>query len=169
MNMRLQASAAMRNTMDKAHIGTVEELIYADLRRIGWDKSDAFYVSFRHLYGTYTKSQQTQVMNSLENDPDIKARIAGFKEGKDVIPLDELAKATSKEKILSDLLIARKRTREGTKEWNDLTKMIADYAKIKQDDIKTDEQPIRYHLPVHYPRSCKDCLIYQNGKQIKAK
>lgn len=167
MDARLQTSASMRDILDKAKIDTVEELMYADLRKVGWEKSDAFYVSFRHIYGTYPLSQQKTVMTRLENDAHIKARIADVKDDKNVIPLDELAKATSKEKILSDLLIARKRTREGTKEWNDLTKMIADYAKIKQDDIKTDEKPIRYFLPARYPKSCKDCLINQNKNRRK--
>ena len=167
MDMRLQTSAMMRDTMDKAKIETVEELIYADLRRSGWDKADAFYVSFRHLYSTYPRSEQTKIMRQLEADPHIKARMSGTDTDSNTIPLAELARETSKEKILSDLVIARKRTREGTKEWTDLTKAIADYAKIKQDDIKTDEQPIRYYLPVNYPTSCKNCLIFQNKEQKK--
>lgn len=152
--------------MNKTGIETVEELMYADLRRVGWDKADAFYAAFRHIYSTYPKREQMKVMTRLENDPKIKARIAGST-GEKEISLEALAKETSKEKILSDLVMARKRMREGTKEWAETTKMIADYAKIKQDEIKTDEQPIRYFIPVHYPRRCRDCLIYQNGKQEK--
>lgn len=166
MDIRLQSSAMQRQILNKTGIETVEELMYADLRRAGWDKADAFYAAFRHLYGTYPKRDQAKVMARLENDPKIKARMAGST-GEKEISLEELAKETSKEKILSDLVMARKRMREGTKEWAETTKMIADYAKIKQDDIKTDEQPIRYFLPVHYPTSCKDCLVYQNGKQKK--
>lgn len=168
MEMRMQQSASQRRILEQTGIKTVEELMYADLRKIGWDKSDAFYAAFRNLYYSYPRSEQNALMRQLENDPKIKARIEGKKQEEERIPLDDLAKETSKEKILSDLLIARRRTKEGTKEWNDLTKMIADYAKIKQDDIKTDEQPIRYFLPVNYPRSCKDCLIFQN-KERKGK
>lgn len=166
MEIRLQSSASQRQVLDKTGISTVEELMYADLRRAGWAKSDAFYVSFRHLYSTYPKGEQMKIMTRLENTPSIKARIAGDT-GEKEISLEELAKETSKEKILSDLVMARKRMREGTKEWAETTKMIADYAKIKQDEIKTDEEPIRYHLPVHYPTRCQDCLIYQNGMQKK--
>lgn len=164
MEQRLSPSAKQREILQKTGIETVEELIYADLRRVGWDKGDAFYAAFHHIYSDYPMKDQRKLMASFESEPSIRDRIAGPDPGKDIIPLDELAKATSKEKILSDLLKARKRTREGTKEWNDLTKMIADYAKIKQDEIKTDEQPIKYFLPARYPSSCKDCLIYQNKK-----
>lgn len=151
--------------MQKAGIETVEELIYADLRHAGWDKGDAFYAAFHHIYSSYPMKDQRKLMASFESDEHIKDRIAGPDQSKLIMPLDELAKATSKEKILSDLLEARKHTKSGTKEWNDLTKMIADYAKIKQDEIKTDEQPIRYLLPVRYPTSCKNCLINQNKKK----
>lgn len=163
--MRLQTTATLRQALDKARIDTVEELMYADLRRIGWTAADAFYVSFRHIYGDYPIRQQKAVMDALETNPRIKDRMTGMRPDNGIIPLDELNRETSKEKILSDLLKARKRTREGTKEWNDLTKMIADYAKIKQDDLKTDEQPIRYYLPVHYPTSCKKCLVAKNKER----
>lgn len=161
--MRLQSSAIQRQIMDRTGIDTVEDLMYADLRRAGWDKADAFYAAYRHLYSGYKINEQKRIMNQLENDPNIKRRMNGT-EGK-AIPLSELAKETSKEKILSDLVMARKRMREGTKEWAETTKMIADYAKIKQDEIKTDDKPIRYFLPVNYPTSCKNCLIFQNRER----
>lgn len=141
--------------------------MYADLRRIGWDKADAFYVSFHHLYSGYAMREQNAIMKRLEADPNISRRIIGEKKDDERMTPAELARETSKEKIISDLLKARKRTREGTKEWADYTKMIADYTKIKQDDIKVDEQPIRYYLPVNYPTSCKDCLIYKNKERKK--
>ncbi len=166
MEERLQASASMRAVMEKTGIGTVEELIYADLRRMGWSKSDAFYVAFGRIYRSYTMVQQRKLLNEYETKPAIVARINNSVDaGAGTIPLDELAKETSKEKILSDLLVARKRYKSGSKEWTDLTKAIADYAKIKQDDIKTDEKPMRYFLPVHYPTRCQDCLVYQQKKK----
>lgn len=167
MDIRLQSSATQRRVMEKTGIKSVEELMYADLRRVGWDKADAFYAAFRHLYSDYRINDQKRIMDKLEADDAIKARIANVKAGERKISGEELAIETSKEKILSDLIIARKGMKPGSKEWGEYTKMIADYSKIKQDEIKTDEKPIRYHLPVHYPRTCRDCLIYQNGKQIK--
>lgn len=162
----MAASASLRKVMEKTGIGSVEELIYADLRRMGWEKSDAFYAAFGRIYRSYSMAQQRKLMNEYESMPSIVARMNGKGEmGSGTMPLDELAKQTSKEKILSDLLVARTRYKSGTKEWTDLTKAIADYAKIKQDDIKTDERPIRYYLPVHYPTKCKDCLVYLNKKK----
>lgn len=163
---RFAISASLRQELDNTKIGTVEDLMYADLRHMGWTKQDAFYVSYHHVYGSMSITQQNRIATKIESNPYIKARIDNIRD-KTMLSPDEIAKETSKEKLLSDLLLARSRTKSGSKEWIDITAKIADYAKIKQDDIKTDDQPIRYHLPVHYPRTCKDCLIYQNGKQLK--
>lgn len=159
MAIRLQTSAEQRRILEQTEIKSVEDLIYADLRGAGWGKSDAFYAAYRHIFAGYTIKQQNEFAKKLENDPAIQKRISKFRGDDENISPEELSKETSKEKILSDLVIARRRMREGTKEWADITKMIADYSKIKQDDIKTDEQPIRYYLPVRYPTSCKDCLL----------
>lgn len=162
METRLQTSSAIRSVLEKTKIETVEDLVYADLRRAGWNKSDAFYAAYWHIYSGYTMIQQNRMMKAIEDNPNIKARIndAGGKMSK-----AELSSETSKEKVLTDLVLAKRRTREGSKEWIDLTKMIADYTKIKQDDIKTDDTPIRYYLPVKYPRRCDECLIYQQKKR----
>lgn len=165
MEERFQISATLQKELDKAGIYSVEELMYADLRRAGWNKSDAFYVSFGRLYSTYSRPQQQKLMTSYENSDAIVARITGSKD--EEINLAELNKETSKEKILSDLVKARKRYKSGSKEWTDMTKAIAEYAKIKQDDIKVDEKPMQYFIPVHYPTRCEECLIYQNKKDKK--
>lgn len=169
MKERLQPSATLGRIMKDTGIGSVEEIVYADLRKAGWTQADAFYAAFWHLYSDLRPVDQKRIMTKLENSDAVRKRMGDTVKTDDMIPLGDLAKETSKEKILSDLLVARKRTRSGTKEWNDLTKMIADYAKIKQDDIKTTEQPIKYFVPVHYPNKCEDCLIYQNRRQNKQK
>lgn len=161
MEKRLQSSASQREIMEKEKISSVEDLIYADLRRSGWTKGDAFYAAYRDYYSGYTKKQQTALINQLEDAPGVKARINS--KTTNSLSTKELAKETSKEKVLSDLVLAKKRLKEGTKEWIDLTKMIADYTKIKQDDIKVDEQPIRYFIPEKYPRNCDECLV---GKKM---
>ena len=169
----LKPSVAQRAVMEEFGLKNVELLIYADLRRCGWNEADAFYAAYRDSYARLPKGQQRTVIKRIENDKGVQRRITGNDgEKKDekikILPSDEIAKATSKEKILSDLLMARKGTAEGSKEWSDLTKMIADIAKVKQDEIKVDDEPIKYYLPVHYPQSCNDCVIGLNKCKKKA-
>lgn len=172
-NAKLAPSAAQRKIFEETGIDSVEALIYADLRGAGWNTTDAFYAAYHNLYGMFPLKDQKRVVDNLEKSEIIKRRMEAVRQdtkqqnGEETISLRDLARETSKEKILSDLVLARKRTKEGTKEWTDLTKAIADYAKIKQDDIKTDEQPIRYYLPLKYPRNCAECVIFQKKQADK--
>lgn len=164
---RLAASTVQTKMLRESGIQTVEELMYADLRGCGWDKYDAFYAVYRNSYASYKKSDVDKMIRGMEKDPCISRRIKKSPEPSDNkarISASELAWETSKEKILSDLVIARKKMGEGTKEWAETTKMIGDYAKIKQDNIKTEEEPIKYFLPANMPTSCKDCIIGMNER-----
>lgn len=83
---------------------------------------------------------------------------------KEELTPEELAKATSKEKILSDLVIAQRRQKQGSPDWLKTTSLIADYNKIKQDDIQVEDTTCHFYLPLNYPNRCEDCLIFKNGK-----
>lgn len=161
MIARLQPSTIQKKILNETGISSVEELMYADLQRIGWDKGDAFYVAFHHIYCNYTPAEQRRAMKEIDSREPIARRVAerSVSEGGVSISAEELARETSKEKILADLVRAKRGMKEGSKEWAETTKMIADYSKIKQDNLKTDNQPIRYFLPVAYPKSCDDCLL----------
>ena len=89
---------------------------------------------------------------------------------KEELTPEELAKATSKEKILKDLVLAQRKAKYGSPEWLKIVAAIADYNKIKQDEIDTDNNTVMYYLPVSYPTRCSDCLLNKNGiKDIKNK
>ena len=107
-------------------------------------------------------------MAHLESLESVQKRIeevkgAGTVDKEELTP-EELARATSKEKILTDLVLTQSRQKKGTKEWQETTKMIAEYSRIKQDDIQTEDTTIHYHLPVNYPNRCSDCLLFKSGK-----
>lgn len=163
MTERLQTTAEQRELLEKLSISSLEDLVYADLRRAGWSRGDALYAAFRDTYRGCNKRQLTSLTKQMEEEPGIKARINADAEKH--LSTQELSKETSKEKVLSDLVLAKKKFKEGTKEWIDLTKMIADYTKIKQDDTKIDEQPIRYYIPENYPKNCKECLINSANRE----
>lgn len=165
---RLQTSARQRELLERTGLSSVEELMYADLRRSGWEKGDAFYAVYRDSFSAFSKGQQRIMIKKMEESPAIKARMnqngENDNKGKKM-SIEELAKETSKEKVLSDLVMARNKMAEGTKEWIDTTRLIAEYAKIKDESTKIDKQLTRYYLPAKYPRSCKDCLIYINKRK----
>lgn len=168
MRSVLQASARQKDVLNETGINSVEKLMYADLRAADWSKEDAFYVTYREQCARYNRRELNRFISELEADQSVRDRIDGKKKSSEITP-EALAKATSKNQILSDLLKARKHTQPASKEWSDLTKMIGDYARIKQDDLKETEEQIKYYIPVKYPRSCADCLIYKKNQEKKKK
>lgn len=150
-------------------------LCYAAMRAAGIGINDAWNLTFQNAGLTWDKNRLKAEQQKLENLEGVQLFIAELEKERenksqtDEISADDLAKATSKEAILSDLLKARKLVKQNSKEWLDMTAKIADYARIKQDEIKEEDTTIHYHLPVNYPRTCKDCLLWQNGKAIGQK
>lgn len=149
-------------------------LCYAAMRAAGIGINDAWNLTFQNAGLTWDKNRLKAEQQKLEGLDGVQRYIADIKkvngegEGND-LSADDLAKATSKERILSDLLKARALTKPSSKEWIDITAKIADYARIKQDEIKEEDTTVNYFIPVNYPTSCKDCLIFQNGKNIHKK
>lgn len=155
-------------------LAKAEYLCYAAMRAAGIGVNDAWNTAFQNTGQTWDKSRLKAEQQKLEGLDGVQQFIADIKkvneggEGND-LSADDLAKATSKERILSDLLKARALTKPSSKEWIDITAKIADYARIKQDEIKEEDTTIHYFIPVNYPTSCKDCLLQQNGKNTTSK
>nr|DAR09460.1 MAG TPA: hypothetical protein [Caudoviricetes sp.] len=147
-----------------------EYLCYAAMRAAGISVSDAWNMTFQNAGLTWPKEKLKEEQEKLENLDGVKKFIDEHTNTKKQsgelteFSSEELAKATSKENILRDLLKARMLTKASSKEWIDITSKIADYARIKQDEIKEEDTTIHYYLPVNYPTSHKDCLLWQNGK-----
>ena len=150
-------------------------LCYAAMRAAGIGINDAWNLTFQNAGLTWDKNRLKAEQQKLENLEGVQLFISELKKEREnksqieEISADDLAKATSREAILSDLLKARKLVKQNSKEWLDMTAKIADYARIKQDEIKEEDTTIHYYLPVNYPKTCKDCLIWQNGKAISPK
>lgn len=160
-------SVAAHKTKMKYGMKEAAYLIYADLRAAGWAKGDAWAVAFQGIGLNWPKNQYLAEIEKLENLESVQTRIAelqGRKHDNGELTPEELAKATSKEQILTDLVIARKSMKPGTKEWFEATTRIADYNKIKQDEIQTEDSVVHFFLPVNYPTSHEDCLLFKNGK-----
>lgn len=145
--------------------------IYASLRGSGLGMRDSWSIAFQGYGFNWAKDVLEREMNKLESLESVQKRIAEIqgvkKENTDAETLstEELARATSKEQILTDLVVARSKIRNtASKEWADLTKLIADYTKIKQDDLQTEDTTCHFYLPVDYPSDCQSCLIFKNGK-----
>ena len=151
------------------NMADISYLIYADLRAAGWGKGDAWSVAFQGQGLNWAKAELIREIEKLEALDSVQARIAdvqGTNSPKnDEITAEELAKDTSKEAILRKLVAAEKKAKKGSPEWIKIVALEADYNKIKQDEIDVENNTVHFHLPVNYPTSCKNCLLYKNKKE----
>lgn len=144
--------------------------IYASLRGSGMSVRDSWAIAFQgEGIGVWEKSFLENEMNKLEAQESVQKRIAEV-QGKKVkndnseeLTAEELAKATSKEQILKDLVLAQRKAKYGSPEWLKIVASIADYNKIKQDEIDTENNVCHFYLPVDYPHGKNDCLLFKNG------
>lgn len=147
-----------------------EYKIYADLRAAGNAMRDSWAIAFQGKGFNWPKETLEREMNKLESLESVQKRIAEVQgkkaknENADELTQEELIKATSKEEILRNLVIAQRKQKFGSPEWQKTTAMIADYSKIKQDEIDTENNVIHYFIPLSMPRCCEDCIIFKNGQ-----
>ena len=146
--------------------------IYASLRGSGMSVRDSWAIAFQGEGLNWEKSFLEGEMNKLEAQESVQKRIAEVQgkkvknENSEELTAEELAKATSKEQILKDLVLAQRKAKYGSPEWLKIVASIADYNKIKQDEIDTENTTCHFYLPVDYPSDCQSCLIFKNGKAI---
>lgn len=144
--------------------------IYASLRGSGMSMRDSWAIAFQGYGFNWPKGELEREMNILESQESVQNRIAEVQgkkaknENSEELTQEELAKATSKEQILKDLVLAQRKAKYGSPEWLKIVASIADYNKIKQDEIDTENNTVLFYLPVAYPRTCSDCLLFKNGQ-----
>lgn len=158
---------------------SAEAVAFADLCAVGWEPADAYIVAFRKGATWIKKALKDEVEKMLQNQS-VKDRIAETKRvlserQKEAITQTNssdrnkvIENALSKEQMLYDLQLAKTNMAVGTKEWIDMNKLIVDVTRMKQDEVKQEDNTILFHLPMHYPTGCQDCL-YQRCDSCKYK
>lgn len=147
----------------------VRYYIYASLRGSGLSIRNSWMIAFQGHGCNWAKDVLEREMNKLESLESVQKRIAEVvgvreKNGGDDLTPEELARATSKEEIMKNLVIAQRKQKLGSPEWQKTTAMIADYSKIKQDELQTEDTTVHFFIPANYPNSCAECLLFKNGK-----
>jgi hypothetical protein len=141
---------------------TTEQLAFVDLVASGWDKRDAYLLTMNAA--SLSDEAIDRYAREILARPLSKERIAELK-GRQVIadddvPMseadeDDMNKALSKENMLKDLYFARKKTKNGSKEWLEISKMIADITRMKNEEVKTEDTTVHFYLPL----TCSRCPL----------
>ena len=146
-----------------------EEMAFADLCATGWEPQDAFIVAF-HKGSTWVKRalkdevEKLLASESVKNRMDETRSVLSKRQKEAIVNTakkdvsDIVSSAMSKEQMLYDLQTAKTGKEVGSKEWIEINKMIVDVTRMKQDEVKDENQTIHYYLPIDYPVSCEFCL-----------
>lgn len=147
---------------------TPNELAFIDLVACGWDLQDAYLLTMDEGYEWTANAIDTAAR-------ELKARLEAKKRVSDIRASftpketktrsndedEDITKALSKEAMLRDLYLARKKMTPGSKDWLDTNKMIADITRMKQEEIKTEDNTVHFFLPL----TCNKCSLYIASKQ----
>lgn len=176
-------TAALLRECKKLKLRTPMHKVFCDLVLAGWDKEDAY--AFSGLWNpTYSNLMNIQDMNRLLSDDKgvveyidtkvketealkKKAKKAAAEEEKDRTAINDLDMTAelSKDAQLKELLIAKQKHPVGSKEWLDIKKMIADITRVKQDEIKEEDDVVHFYVPIQ----CHNCSLYIKSKEKQGK
>lgn len=147
----------LRNKKKKTKL-TPEEMAFVDLLCLGWQEMDAYIITGLHNplfnvvnnrdsldrlkarkeFGLYYEQRKMEIQSMYGNSDDTDRHMSDA----------ELAVAMSKDTQLKALFRARDKYVEGTKEWNDVQKMIIDVSQVKKDEIVEEEEKVHYYIPL---------------------
>lgn len=171
-------SAALLKDCKKNKLQTPMHKVFCDLIVAGWSKEDAYGFSglWNPTYSTLMNLQDAErllkenrtvieYIDSRIKDIEAekrKAKKAAVEAEKAKINLEEIDMTTelSKEVQLKELLIAKGKHPVGSKEWLDIKKLIADLSKVKQDEIKEEDDVVHFYVPIQ----CHNCSLYMAQK-----
>jgi hypothetical protein len=162
----------------------VKEKAFADLLAIGWKDRDAYIVTnlYNPIYSPernwadmnrlltedkkftdYYHTREKQLRRKPGSGGNHQPSTAGTTgTTADTPPADTLSNI-SKEAQLKELIQAKALQTIGSREWIDISKMIADITGVKKEETPTEDNTIHYYLPL----SCNNCSLYMAAKSKK--
>lgn len=176
-------SATLLRDVKKFKLPNPQVKAFCDLIVAGWSREDAYIFSglWNTTYSTIMNHQDmekliTQNQNvSLYIDERVKEKEAAKRKAKKAeeeeikakieVSEADIANELSKEMQLRELISAKRMHPEGSKEWLDIKKMIADITRVKQDEIKEEDDLVHFYVPIQ----CHSCSLYMNQKAKKEK
>ena len=158
-NIPIKYSRTLNSECKKYKI-SVQEKAFADLVAGGWKDSDA-YIAVGLYNPVYSSDANMRDMNKLLSEDKYfidyftsaekqwrKAKKSDIKESPKSVRIseDDIAAELTKDNQLRELIAAKKMHPEGSKEWLDIKKMIADTTQVKKDEIKDEETTVHYYI-----------------------
>lgn len=157
-----------------------EELGFADLVAVGWEPEDAWNCAIR-MGATWNRPARKAAIEELLAKEGVKQRIADTKSVLSKNQIESIKNAsdderralldlaTSKEEMLMSLQQSLLNQTAGSTEWIQTKKLIIDVTRMKNEEVKKEDNTVHHYLPIDYPRSCENCLLNPKNKKTLTK
>lgn len=156
----MEISTPKRTEAKKLGHDRVEDLIYADLRVLGYSENDAFAVAYNSIYGSLAGNAYASACNKVANDRKIKRLIERRKEQhKSVASIvaedEELMDKTKTARLI--MQAAMKQPYDSKERIEGLMK-YADIMGYKREEVdENGEETIHFFFPL----KCNQCPLLQ--------
>ena len=157
-----------------------EELGFADLVASGWEPEDAWACAIREG-AVWNRAARKAAIEALLNKEGVKQRIEDVKSVLSKNQIESIKNAsdderralldlaTSKEEMLMSLQQSLTKQTVGSTEWIQTKKLIIDVTRMKNEEVKKEDNTVHHFLPIDYPRSCENCLLNPKNKKTLPK
>lgn len=177
---KFKFSKALSRECKKLNL-SVQEKAFADLMALGWRDTDAFVLSgiYNPVYSADVNTKELNryvmddttfkgyLMSQMQKTGRLEKKANRKKKELEEIEIsdEDISSELSKESQLRELIAAKKKCVNGSKEWLDIKKMIADITQVRKDEIKDEDTTVHFYLPL----SCHDCSLYMASKKKRGK
>ena len=154
-----------------------EELGFAELVAVGWEPEDAWNCAIRQG-ATWNRPARKAAIEELLAKEGVQQRISDTKSVLSKSQIESIKNAseedrkalldlaTSKEEMLMSLQESLTKQVVGSTEWIQTKKLIIDVTRMKNEEVKKEDNTVHHYLPIDYPRSCENCLLNPKNKNI---
>ena len=127
----------------------VPTYVMADLVSIGYSPEDAYYIAFGLTNGSQTDKANEGILQNLMNSNSFATLVLKRQKAHSVpTDQDDLDELFSKERVAWEMLASAMKLKKDNPNRVAALMKYADLMGMKKEEVKTDEEPTSYYLPL---------------------
>lgn len=133
----------------KENKAPVPTYVMADLVSIGYSPEDAYYIAFGLTNGSQTDKANEGILQNLMNSNSFATLVLKRQKAHSVpTDQDDLDELFSKERVAWEMLASAMKLKKDNPNRVAALMKYADLMGMKKEEVKTDEEPTSYYLPL---------------------
>lgn len=133
----------------KENKAPVPTYVMADLVSIGYSPEDAYYIAFGLTNGSQTDKANEGILQNLMNSNSFATLVLKRQKAHSVpTDQDDLDELFSKERVAMEMLASAMKLKKDNPNRVAALMKYADLMGMKKEEVKTDEEPTSYYLPL---------------------